>query len=63
MNLSGKYQEHICNIFLSDRGDKSVNNDYLTYIELEEYGCWIIVDGNNGGVFEHKIAPLLEKCL
>lgn len=64
LNLSGrKYQSIFITSFLSDRGDKSVNNDYLTYIELEEYGCWIIVDGNNGGVFEHKIAPFIGEML
>lgn len=64
LNLSGrKYQSIFVTSFLSDRGDKSVNNDYLTYIELEEYGCWIIVDGNNGGVFEHKIAPFIGEML
>lgn len=64
LNLSGrKYQSIFVTSFLSDRGDKSINNDYLTYIELEEYGCWIIVDGNNGGVFEHKIAPFIGEML
>lgn len=64
LNLSGrKYQSIFVTSFLSDRGDKNVNNDYLTYIELEEYGCWIVVDGNNGGVFEHKIAPFIGETL
>ena len=64
LNLSGrKYQSIFVTSFLSDRGDKSINNDYLTYIELEEYGCWIIVDGNNGGVFEHQIAPFIGEML
>lgn len=64
LSLSGrKYQSIFMTSFLSDRGNKNVNNDYFTYIELEGYACWIIVDGNNGGVFEHKIAPFIGETL
>lgn len=64
INLVGKkYQSLFITSFLSERGDNAINNDYLTYIELDNYACWIAVDGNNGGIFQDKIAAYVGESL
>ena len=64
LNLTGrKYQSIFITSFLSDRGDRAVNNDYLTYIELDNYGCWVVVDGNSGGILERKTASFIGEMI
>lgn len=61
--LGRKYQSVFVTSFMSERGDKPANNCYISYIELDNFGCWIVVDGNNGGIFQNKIAPYIGETI
>lgn len=44
--------------FISRMGDKNLNSDFFSYIELESYGCWVIADGydeDNGSELASQI--------
>lgn len=50
--------------FISRMGDKSLNSDYFSYIELENYGCWVVADGydeDNGSEIASQI--IVEEVL
>lgn len=61
--LGRKYQSVFITSFLSERGDKPKNNGYVSYIELDNFGCWVVVDGDNGGIFKDKIAPYIGESI
>lgn len=61
--LGRKYQSVFITSFLSERGDKPKNNGYVSYIELDNFGCWVVVDGHNGGIFKDKIAPYIGESI
>lgn len=61
--LGRKYQSVFITSFLSERGDRPKNNGYVSYIELDNFGCWIVVDGDNGGIFKDKIAPYIGESI
>ena len=44
--------------FFTDKGDNTNHNNHFTYQEMNEYGIWLIFDGNNGGDFQNEIAPM-----
>ncbi|MGL6065072.1 MAG: PP2C family protein-serine/threonine phosphatase [Fusobacteriaceae bacterium] len=50
--------------FISRRGDKNLNSDYFSYIELENFGCWVVSDGydeDNGSELASQI--IVEEIL
>ena len=49
--------------FFSDKGNKTHHNNHFTYEEFDDFGIWIVVDGNNGGGFENEIAPILGEMI
>lgn len=61
--LGRKYQSVFVTSFLSERGDRPKNNGYVSYIELDNFGCWVVVDGDNGGIFKDKIAPYIGESI
>ena len=61
--LGRKYQSVFITSFLSERGDRPKNNGYVSYIELDNFGCWVVVDGDNGGIFKDKIAPYIGESI
>lgn len=61
--LGRKYQSVFITSFLSERGDRPKNNGYVSYIELDNFGCWVVVDGHNGGIFKDKIAPYIGESI
>ena len=61
--LGRKYQSVFITSFISERGDKPTNNSYVSYIELDNYGCWVVVDSNNDGCFKNKIAPFIGETI
>lgn len=61
--LGRKYQSVFVTSFMSERGDKPTNNCYISYIELDNFGCWVVVDGNNGGIFQNKIASYIGETI
>lgn len=64
INLLGrKYQSVFVTSFLSERGDKPNNNGYVSYIELDNFGCWLVVDGDNKGIFKDKIASYIGEAI
>lgn len=62
-HLGRKHQSIFITSFLSDKGERAVNNDYFTYAELPEYAFWLAVDGNSDGIFEKKIAQYIGKMI
>lgn len=40
--LGRKYQSVFITSFLSERGDKPKNNGYVSYIELDNFACWVV---------------------
>lgn len=61
--LGRKYQSVFITSFLSERGDRPKNNGYVSYIELDNFGCWVVVDGDNGSIFKDKIAPYIGESI
>ncbi|MDR3259716.1 MAG: protein phosphatase 2C family protein [Fusobacteriaceae bacterium] len=49
--------------FFSDKGDKTNHNNHFTYEEFDNYGIWVLVDGNNGGDFENELAPFIGEMV
>ncbi|MFR8990451.1 MAG: PP2C family protein-serine/threonine phosphatase [Fusobacterium sp.] len=61
--IGRKYQSVFITSFISERGEKPKNNGYISYIELDNFGCWVVVDGDNGGIFKNKIAPYIGESI
>lgn len=43
--IGRKSESKFVTSFISRAGDQALNSDYFAYIELENYGCWVIADG------------------
>ena len=43
--IGRKSESKFVTSFLSRAGDSTLNSDYFAYIELENYGCWVMADG------------------
>ena len=39
------------------------NNGYFSDIELDNFGCWIVVDSNGEGIFKNKIASYIGETI
>lgn len=61
--LGRKYQSVFVTSFVSERGDSPKNNGYFSYIELDNFGCWIVVDSNGEGIFKNKIASYIGETI
>lgn len=61
--LGRKYQSIFVTSFVSERGDSPKNNGYFSYIELDNFGCWIVVDSNGEGIFKNKIASYIGETI
>src|SRR5690606_21019012 len=44
--------------FITDKGGREVNQDYVNYIQLEDSGCWVVADGL-GGLLAGEVASKL----
>jgi serine/threonine protein phosphatase PrpC len=63
MKPSRKNNSLFITSFFSDKGDKPNHNNHFTYEEFDDYGVWVLVDGNNGGDFENELAPFIGEMV
>lgn len=61
--LGRKYQSVFVTSFVSEKGDNSKNNSYFSYVELDDFGCWLVVDGDNKGIFKEQIASYIGESI
>lgn len=49
--------------YLSRTGNQNKNSDYFAYVELENFACWIVADGDDNESGSDEIAELTVKEL